>query len=61
MKVFIIVKSYDWGEEYGNGWEIDKVIADKTTAYEYAKKKNSQELGVYGYAYSVEEKEIENN
>ena len=51
MKVFVVTKSYDWGEEYGSGSENVKVFYSLNKAKEFCKDRNKTTPGGHGYEY----------
>lgn len=57
MQVWVVVKSYDWGEEYGSGWEVDRVYLDGDEAAAYATRMSAENTGSYGYRFIVEKKD----
>lgn len=63
MRVFVVVKSHDWGS-YGSGSEVHEVlVASDAAAREYCDGLNAEEKargggGAYGHEFSLEERQV---
>lgn len=61
MRVFVVVKSYDWGS-YGSGSEVHEVlVASDVAAREHCERLNAEERargGSYGHEFSLEERQV---